>query len=173
MEIDEYPLLNEPNVMLVALKAAASGPVGTDDCVRRLETSLHQVKVDPLPDVGLLRSRVVGAYRYLRIAGLVETDEEGRFVITLRGRETLRAHPMGIDTSVLVQFPEFRAFIRQPARKIQGENNRAPVAEPQREYDEGFSAGLQGRAITDNPYNFDTIAHLEWENGWCEAHDQG
>ena len=67
-----------------------------------------------------------------------------------------------------VGFPEFRAFIKRPRH----DGNPVHIPEPKKEYEEGYIAGLAGRLITCNPYNSDRIAHLEWENGWCEALDE-
>lgn len=167
-DLDEFPLLNEPNVMLVALQVAAKGPAGPRDCLVRLRHSLKLAALDLPPDTGLLLRRIESSYRQLRIARLVERDPDGLFTITARGWETLNAHPLGIDTSVLVKFPEFRAFIQRPR---DGEGGGA-VREPMKEYNEGYIAGLAGRLLTNNPYSPDQIAHLEWENGWCEAADE-
>lgn len=168
MDLDEFPLLNEPNVMLVALQAAGRGPAGPEDCLRQLRGSLRQAGLELPADTAPLLHRIDTSYRYLHIAGLVDRDGDGRFAITPRGWETLSAHPKGIDTSVLVKFPEFRAFIRTPRA---GEDSGA-VREPMKEYDEGYIAGLAGGVLTNNPYSPDQIAHLEWQNGWCEALDE-
>ena len=167
-DLDEFPLLNEPNVMLVALQVAAKGPAGPQDCLARLRQSLRLAGRDLPADTELLARRIELSYRQLGIARLVERDPEGRFTITARGWETLNAHPKGIDTSVLVKFPEFRAFIRRPRNGGSG----GAVREPMKEYNEGYIAGLAGGLLTNNPDSPDQIAHLEWENGWCEAADE-
>lgn len=165
-DLDETPLLNEPNVMLVALKTVARGPGRPEDCLRRLAASMRQAGLSLPSDTGPIRRRIESSYRHLHIARLIERGSDSRYLITPRGRETLRAHPKGIDASVLVRFPEYRRFIRRP----RGEPG--PPRSPRQEYDEGYIAGLAGRLITDNPYSHDNIAHLEWENGWCEAMDE-
>jgi ribosome modulation factor len=167
-DLDEFPLLNEPSVMLVALRTADRGPAGPDDCLKQIQASLRQAGLDLPPDTGPVWRRIETSYRYLHIARLVERGHDGRFLITPRGRETLNAYPKGIDASVLVKFPEFRSFIRQP----RNDNDGAHLREPMKEYEEGYIAGLAGRLITNNPYSSDQIAHLEWENGWCEALDE-
>ena len=43
MDLDDYPLLSEPNVMLLALKAATLAPAVPEDCLRQLEKSLRQI----------------------------------------------------------------------------------------------------------------------------------
>lgn len=172
MDTDDYPLLNESNVMLVALKCAAKGGATPEGCVRRLERSLRLAGVEAPADPKEIPRRVASACRYLRIAGLLQGDNGG-LTITRRGRETLAAHPRGVDSSVLAQFPEYLAFIRRPRQGVAERQDDSGPPEPAKEYDEGYAAGLHGRALTDNPYTFDTIGHLEWENGWCEARDDG
>jgi len=165
----DMPMLTEPNVMLVALKTTAAGPATPDDCVARLEGSLRLAGFSlSEADRESLGRRIDLNLRCFHVVRLVDRVEGGKFAITSRGRETLRAHPMGIDTSVLSNFPEFRAFNR---RRRSPRNGRMTVA-PAVEYSEGYMAGLGGRQITDNPYSADASAHLEWENGWCEARDQ-
>lgn len=170
-DLDDYPLLNESNVMLVALKAAAVTPVLPEDCVRRLLRALERAEIPPPPDMTHLRRQVAAAFRYLCIAGLLDPDEEGRCTLTPRGEEMLATHPHGIDCSVLIRFPEFRAFVdRQPPFAHYDEP--PPASAPSPAYEAGYAARGAGRALSDNPYEFDTHGHLEWENGWCEARDR-
>ena len=171
MDLDDYPLLSEPNVMLLALKAATLAPAVPEDCLRQLEKSLRQIHKELPADMSALQHRVATAFHYLCIAGLLDPDEDGRGTITQRGKDMLRDYPKGIDSSVLVAFPEFRSFIHNP-RSLSPQASDEPPVEPAREYDEGYSAGSKGGYLTDNPYDFETLAHLEWENGWCEAQDE-
>jgi ribosome modulation factor len=73
---------------------------------------------------------------------------------------------MGVDDSVLTQFPEFREFIRRSSPHRVPENPELGAQE------EGYWAYLDGQSAVDNPYEFDTGKHLAWENGWFEARDE-
>jgi len=66
---------------------------------------------------------------------------------------------------VLVQFPEFRRYIKKPR-----ETNDTEVPRP-REYNLGYESYRAGKSLDDNPYRFDNADHLAWENGWFEARD--
>jgi ribosome modulation factor len=172
MELEDYPLLNEPNIMLIALRTAAEGPATPDSCSRRLLKSLGHAGESPPPDLAPLHRRVETAFRCLSIAGLLDQAGNGRYVITQRGRQVLRDHPMGVDSSVLVSFPEFRSYIYRPRQEKPEKAESDPFGRPLSAYDEGYSASLHGREITDNPYEFDATGHIEWENGWSEAHEE-
>ena len=171
MDLDDYPLLGEPNVTFVALKTASVAPAVPDDCLWQLQKSVRQAHMALPDDLSELKNRVAMAFHYLCVAGLLDPDENGRCTITQRGEQVLQEHPKGIDPSVLVMFPEFRAFIRSPRRYTSQDNGELP-AESNPAYDAGYAARLQGNGLTDNPYEFDTFSHQEWENGWCEAHDE-
>lgn len=172
MELEDYPLLNEPNIMLIALRTAAEGPATPEACSRRLLKSLRHAGESPPADLAPLHRRVETAFRCLGIAGLLGPAGEGRYVITQRGRQVLREHPTGVDSSVLVSFPEFRSYIFRPREEKPEKAESEPFGRPLSAYDEGYSASLHGREITDNPYEFDTTGHIEWENGWSEAHEE-
>ena len=167
---DEYPLLNEPNVMLVTLRTAARGPVTPEECVRELEANLLKAQETPPADEAMLRRRVAVAFRYLCVAGLLDPDETGRCTITERGTDMLWSNPNGIDSSILMAFPEFRSHVCRP-NALSRSAGEPGAAEPTPQFDEGFEAYHARKGLTDNPYEFDTFAHLEWENGWCEARD--
>jgi restriction system protein len=171
MADDEYPLLNEPNIMLVVLRTAAKAPAQPEDCIREIKANLLLAREEAPPDATLLPFRVAAAFRYLCVAGLLDPDETGRCTLTERGKDVLWANPNGIDSSLLMAFPEFRSFIARPNPFREQPEIPAP-AEPSTQFDQGYEAFSAGRGLTDNPYEFDTFAHLEWENGWCEARDQ-
>jgi len=172
MEIDDYPLLNEPSLMLAALKSTSSGSANVDKCLQRLEMGFTQAGIEPLVDWEPVRWRVTTLFRYLEIGDLIAENEDGQFVITERGYDTLRDRPAGVDSSVLVKFSEFRAFISSREKRSPRGGDLVASAEPTNEYDEGYLARLESCSLIDNPYDLDTIAHLEWENGWCEASDE-
>ena len=168
---EEHPLLNEPNIMLIALKTALRAPATPEDCIRELEANLKRAHESPPTDAGLLLHRVTAAFRYLCVAGLLDPDENGRCTITERGRDVLLDNPSGVDPSVLMTFPEFRSYIARP-NPFRAEEDPPAVPEPSGEFDKGYEAFRAGLGLTDNPYEFDTFAHLEWENGWCDARDE-
>jgi hypothetical protein len=168
---EEYPLLNEPNIMLIALKTARRGPVTPEDCVRELEANLTRAHEAPPEDGDLLLHRVTAAFRYLCVAGLLDPDETGSCAITERGRDVLMDNPTGVDPSVLMAFPEFRSYVARP-NPFKRTADYETITEPSKEFDEGYVAHHAGLGLTDNPYEFDTFGHLEWENGWCDARDE-
>jgi len=170
MEDDEYPLLNEPNIMLVTLRAAERAPTTPDECARELRANLDRAHETAPADGSLIIHRIKIAFRYLCIAGLLDPDEEGRCTLTERGKEILWDNPNGIDSSVLMVFPEFQSYVRRP-NPLRPGDDMPGMPEPTLEFDEGNDAFQAGKGLTDNPYEFDTFAHLEWENGWCEARD--
>lgn len=167
MNIGEYPLFNHPALMLMMLKAASEGPVTIADCYARLNEALTRAHERP-PDVP--RDLIVSELAIIRdhlAAALLVNVEGDRLALTQRGRHTLQRYPMGIDETTLMQFPEYRAFIRTFAR-------RRTIDDPRvQRYDEGYAAQQAGQVLTENPYPPDTADHLAWENGWSEARDAG
>lgn len=162
----DYPLLHYQDLMLALLKVGSDGPGTMEDCLDHLrgrrELAHEEARV---PRADLLE-RLERARRYLVAAVLIEDLGEGRFRITERGRRALAEHPLGVDDSVLMEFPEFRAFVRESAEA--GER-----AEPRSaEYDQGYRAYHGGVGPSANPYDFDTVKHLAWENGWFQARDE-
>lgn len=173
MKLEDYPTLNEPSIMLVALKCAAKAPTRPEGVVDRLRSDLEMLDAS-LPDtlVPDLRKQVDIATTYLEIAGLMTDDSEGRYVTTSRGRDALHEHPAGIDTSVLRQYSSFREFFRRSRRSQLRECGEGRAAELRRSYAEGYAAFLRTRDLTDNPYPSDIAAHFEWEYGWLEAESE-
>lgn len=170
---ERYPMLSESNLMVVALRTCAETPALPDECMRRLLDYLRSAHVEPPPDeLPALRRQVVAAFRDLCIAGLLDPDEEGRCAITPLGRDVLRSHPHGVDGSVLMRFPSYRSYARRPFPFPKEDHEDEPGREPRPEYDEGYAAYRAGRRLTDNPYQTDSVAHLEWENGWSEAREE-
>ncbi len=58
----------------------------------------------------LFDNRVGWARTYLKQAGLLESLRRGYFKITARGTAVLASRPKHIDTTLLLQFEEFKAF---------------------------------------------------------------
>ncbi|EWY38528.1 hypothetical protein N825_12010 [Skermanella stibiiresistens SB22] len=174
MDLTDYPLLHEADMMLTLLRVAAKGPATLDDALDRLKTNLASVggtfpvtDAEILPHLSRMREHLIAAL-------LLEEFEHGRVAITPRGERALAEHPSGIDDSVLMAYPEFRDFIKARAghpMKTVGDKN-PPGDDPRPvEFDQGFVAFREGLDINDNPHSRDTSMHIAWENGWSEAKD--
>lgn len=168
MDHDDSYLLIEPQILLVALRIATDGAVAPEDGVQRLQESLGQAGFSIPADALSLADRLSAAYDDLHRVGLVRRDGDGRFTTTQRGIAVIEANPHGLDASATFSFPELRALVRRPVTY----RGQGISEEPANEYEDGYAAGLTGKPLTDNPHSFDSIAHLEWENGWCEALDE-
>jgi restriction system protein len=164
MDLSEYPLLNRPALMLLVLKTAAERPATPRDCRDRLDTELARIHEKPEVPEAVIGAELDEVAKHLVAARLLQRGD-GAFALTQRGRQVLAAHPLGIDETVLAEFPEYRAFIGGFAR-------RRTVDDPRiRRYEEGFAAQQDGRSLSENPYSRDSVDHLAWENGWSEARD--
>ena len=58
----------------------------------------------------LFTNRVAWALTHMAQAGLLVRPQRGRYLLTERGKQVLRAHPDRVDVSVLAQFPEYQQF---------------------------------------------------------------
>ena len=162
MDIDEAPLLHEPDLMLAVLRVA-SGKAGTlDACLDHLRTLRDCAKVERRVPEAAVRPRLETAAAKLDRAGLIERSAGQRFRITPRGRKLLADHPDGIDDSVLVQFKAAPASTADEAHEL---------PEPSWSQDAGYVAHGEGLTLADNPHPTDTRAHLDWQNGWSQARD--
>jgi restriction system protein len=175
MELTEYPLLHEVDLMLTLLKVAAEEPASVEDAAERLKRNLESVGLSsPVPDAEF-QTYLTRARNRLFQAVLLKPLDDGRFAITPRGRQALIDHPGGIDDSVLMNFPEFRAFIEaeagRPVKRIGSKDNAGGDDPRIVEFDQGYAAFQQGIGLQANPYERDRVMHLAWENGWCEARD--
>ena len=117
----------------------------------------------------LLRESVARAYQNLCLAGLLDPDEYGRCTLTSRGRRVLEDHPMGVDESVLEQFPEYLHFTKSCSPERLTPDQPVRIVEPKPGYFEGLWAFHAGESLADNPYSSDSVAHFEWKNGWSAA----
>lgn len=167
MDLNEYTLLNRPALMLLVLKAAAERPVTIEDCHARLNEELARAHERPDVPGEAIDAELREVRTHLAAAALLVKTEDGRSALTQRGRQVLQAHPMGVDETILTQFAEYKAFIRDFARRRTVDDPRVP------RYDEGYAAQQAGQMLTENPYPPDTADHLAWENGWSEARDAG
>lgn len=165
MEIEEYPLLHYPDLILALLRSAEQGEAGLFDAIAWLRRSVERVHEKMPDDLAELVERLGTARDHLIAANLLAMTGEGRFQITPRGRVMLSAHPGAIDDTTLMEFPEFQDFVKSQGRSV--------AEDPQpREYDEGYLAYQDGLRHSDNPYRPDTSGHQVWENGWFEARDE-
>ncbi len=133
------------------------------DCIEELKEKLELAHEHPSIEREEMLRRLTRARLYLVEARALEACGEARFRITERGRRLLAEYPKGVDDSVLLQFPEFRDFIDKAGETVPPEGARAEF------FDRGYNAYREGKRAADNPFGFDTIKHLGWENGWFEA----
>ena len=171
-ELDDSPLLHEPNLMMAVLRVAAMKTGTLDDCIDHLRALRRCARIlEPMPEAEV-RAMLETAQAKLRRAGLIEAPTPGRFRITDRGRRVLDDNPDGVDDSVLMQLPELRPVngqtaTAQAARAGSGAAPRASNAD----YRSGFEAFLAGVSLSENPHPPDVRAYLDWENGWSQARD--
>lgn len=158
---DEPVLLHEPDLMLALLHAAEDGPATADAAAARLRRLRDAAGEADVVNEEVMR-RLERAAAALRAAGALT---EGAPRITGRGRDLLAAYPEGVDETVLMQFPEFRAFVAAGSHGRR-DDPRLPA------YDAGQRAFAAGEPLTANPFTQDSVDHLAWENGWSEARDQ-
>jgi len=165
MEFHDYPLLSYQDLMLTVLNTAARGRTTLQDCLTQLRRTLAAAHEHPPVGAADMLQRLSAAKTYLTEAMLLTPLDGDGFAITPRGRSVLAEHPMGVDDTVLMQFPEFRRFILRTSEPSTHDDPR------DREYEEGYEAYGDGKQPTENPYEFDRIEHLAWENGWFTARD--
>lgn len=165
MDNEEPILLHEQDLMLALLHAAAEGPATVQGAVARLRGMRAVAGEADAVDEEVMR-RLRRAALALRAAGALARIETGTLKITERGRELLASSPEGIDETALMRFAEFRAF-------ISGSGSREPRGDPRMPaFDAGQLAFTTGKPLTENPFPFDSVDHLAWENGWSEARDE-
>lgn len=163
MEFYERPLLSYADLSLVLLKTGLETTTleAVVGAVRRL---LKEARQEDLPSDEELYRHLGRIRQDLTTAGLVEPVGADGFRISARGRQALDEHPMGLDRSVLTDFPEYQATLP--------EEGRWPGAARQDSYSEGYTAFLDRRRPEDNPYQSDSADHQTWQDGWSEARDE-
>jgi len=164
MDIDEAPLLHEPDLMLAVLRVASGRAGSLDACIDHLRTLRDCAKVRHRVPEAEVRARLETVTAKLDRAGLIEVPSGRPFRITPRGRKLLADHPGGIDDSVLMQVDQLPAPSDEEHPGVD-----APSRSPA---DAGYEAFSEGRALADNPHPFDTRAHLDWQNGWSQGRDE-
>lgn len=166
MDIEEHRLLHLPDLMLALLKVADRRAADLDDALAVLARDRAEAGEPPVVPRAQIRARLDRARRRLAAAGLIESVGGTRFRITPRGRKILHEHPEGVDDSILIVFPEYRAWLSRNAAHPPPEDARRP------EFLDGWSAFLEGIALTGNPFPGETAQHAAWEDGWLEASHQ-
>jgi hypothetical protein len=172
MDLDDSPLLHEPDLMLAVLRVGA-GKAGTlDDCIEHLRLLRASAQVDePLPEAEV-RAGLHTVLAKLHRAGLIEAPTPGRFRITARGREVLADNPDGVDETVLMRLAEYRSANGHSYRGASSRNAPGTAARASTvDYQRGYEANLAGASLADNPHPPDVRAYLDWENGWSQARD--
>lgn len=166
MEFLEYPLLHYADLMLTLLKVGEDGDADLGTAMDRLRTDLRRAKESPPVGRNEMAARLSTARLHLLKAGLIEDRPEGRFRTTERGGRALSEHADGIDDTVLMAYPEFRAYLRRRVQHAEPEDAASNA------FNEGHAAFLEGRPHFANPHRQDTAAHLAWEGGWFTARDE-
>ena len=165
MEREDSPLLHEPDLMLAALRVAATGTGTLDACIEQLRRLRRCAQVrEPVPEAEV-RERLESVVGKLDRAQLIERPTVCSWRITSRGRQVLAGHPDGVDDSVLIRF----AASQSPGERTSEPHETA--VPPRSHYDLGYEAHGQGRGLADNPHPPDVRAALDWQNGWSQARD--
>jgi restriction system protein len=166
MDLDEAPLLHEPDLMLAVLRVGSQGDATPCACVEHLRRLREQAHEPPVVAEADVRSGLDAVMCKLARAKLIERLPQSGFRTTARGRGVLAANPRGVDDTVLMQFDEFRAALGRGKPRLGAED---PMVAP---YEGGFAAYQAGRGLADNPYPADSCAHQHWQNGWSHARDE-
>ena len=164
MERDDSVLLHEPDLMLAVLRVAAARAGTLDACIDQLRELRACAEVEHRVPEADVRARLQAITAKLNRASLIEWRRPSRFRITARGRQVLADHPSGVDDSVLMRLEEPSAALGTP-----DDAPAAPVAASA--YDAGYEAYGDRLSFADNPHPPDARAHLDWQNGWSQAHD--
>ncbi|CAM3739241.1 winged helix-turn-helix domain-containing protein [Smaragdicoccus niigatensis] len=90
-------------------------------------------------------NRVAWAVTHMAQAGLLERPQRARYKLTERGQKVLATHPARVDTTVLIEFPEYIAFTTRKNSK----NPKDPVVVVSQELSPSESIG----AIVEDSYD--------------------
>lgn len=170
---DDHPLLNDPNLTALILHAAAEASVGLGTLLRRLAALLETAQEPADVPEAELRRHLHSLCDDLATARLLAPEGDA-FVLTERGRQALADHPSGLARADLAQWPEYAEAVRARAEGPgASEPQIAPGHFPRPEaYENGASARIAGRPLTDNPHPADTADHVAWGYGWGDAGDR-
>lgn len=134
--------------MLPVLRHCADKTWLMRDLVARISDDLAltpEEREAEIPSGGttIITSRVHWAKTFLKQAGLLEQPKRAYVQITQRGRDVLAENPAKIDPPLLMQYPEFRAFMSR-TKTAQG-NDTAPQP-------------ITGGSVTSGPVTNDSVA---------------
>lgn len=166
MEFHEYPLLHDADLMLALLRVGEIRDASIADAAIWIVNELDQAHERPPVTGEEMVARLGTARLHLVKARLLEERGDGRFRTTARGRQALAEHCDGIDDSVLMEFDEFRDWLRR----------RTAHADPEDccgdSFRDGYASQQSGQPHLANPHRQDTAHHLAWESGWFAARDE-
>jgi len=118
--------------MLPVLSHSAEKIWAMQDLISRISDDLNLTRAEreeQMPSGGTkIGHRVYWAKTYLKQAGLVDQPERGKVRITKRGLEVLGKQPAKIDIKLLLNYPEFQAFLKKT--KPPGKNGKT-IVKPQ------------------------------------------
>lgn len=172
IDLDDLPLLHEPDLMLAVLRVGAARTSTLADCIEHLRFLRKAARIrEPMPEADV-RAGLETALAKLHRAGLVEMPAPGQFRTTARGRQVLADNPDGVDDTVLAQLPEFRPANGHHVRDAAQQWSPTVLRQAAIAYQSGFEAALAGASLADNPHPPDVRAYLDWENGWSQARDE-
>jgi hypothetical protein len=173
MPLSDHPLLNDPNLSALILHAAADGPADLDVLLRRLHALLQTAQEPTDVPEAELRRHLRSLCGDLATARLLAPEGDA-FILTNRGRQALADHPSGLARADLAQWPEYAEAVRERAEGPgTSEPQIAPGHFPHPEaYENGASARIAERPLTDNPHPADTADHVAWSYGWGDAQDR-
>lgn len=163
MDLEETPLLHFADLALAVLRAGSASPATLAEATALLDRERLQAGESGDVDRDELADHLDAARLHLAAARAIEMLDTLRFRTTPRGAALLRAHPEGVDDGVLMDYPEFRAWLKSI------ENHRRPEDPRPREFMDGWSARQRGSAQEDNPFPPDTAQHQAWGDGWRES----
>lgn len=131
MPVPDYQELMLPLLKAAALNEASipevESPIGDQFFLTRAERE----QILPSGRQRVLANRLHWAKFYLTRAGLLSSPRRGRFAITDAGRELLARGPQSINNDLLMEYPQFRAFLEasNAPRDVQGDEAAVrPVA---------------------------------------------
>ncbi|MEP9399928.1 restriction endonuclease [Mesorhizobium sp. KR2-14] len=160
-------------LMLPVLREAASGEVRIGDVVERLAEDFQltpEEKSQLLPSgrQTVFYNRIQWAKSFLGKAGLVEPTRRAHFRITPRGEQVLNSAPERIDSRLLSQFPEFRAF--REGQEVSADTSTPSVAVEEdhltpdevmrkaaKELEAALAADLLQKVIAGTPAFFESV----------------
>lgn len=119
------------SIMLPLLQFCADSKEHTNrEAIDHLAEVFHlseeeQKELLPSGRQAIFHNRVAWARAYMKMAKLIENTQRGVFRITGRGHDVLQKPPQKIDTSFLVQFPEFAERRKAEQNKLEKKKNES------------------------------------------------